>query len=190
MPEVCRWCCFIIIVIALLLDETQIWNHNIMNMVVDDDNGSMTSHVLPHDHVQVNRYLLCHLIEAASHLAAMQLRYLHCTLLQETMVLNPHLIDHSNENFALYGYCVPVFAALSLVANSLVIRTLAFRRPHGEQPPNLSSLDLFLQHLAIYDIAVAGLRRVHFKITKWQKYDFNMPLINMISLKFLSVSAF
>ena len=86
--------------------------------------------------------------------------------LQETLVLNPQLTYHSNEEFALYGYCIPVFAALSLVANSLVIRTLGFRRPHGEQPPNLSSLDLFLQHLAIYDIAVAGLRCVHFMVKK------------------------
>ena len=86
--------------------------------------------------------------------------------LQETLVLNPQLIYHSNEEFALYGYCIPVFAALSLVANSLVIRTLGFRRPHGEQPPNLSSLDLLLQHLAIYDIAVAGLRCVHFMVKK------------------------
>merc|ERR1719403_613066 len=100
----------------------------IVNMVVDSENRSITSHVLPHDHVQ------------------------------ETLVLNPQLIYHSNEEFALYGYCIPVFAALSLVANSLVIRTLGFRRPHGEQPPNLSSLDLLLQHLATYDIAVAGLR--------------------------------
>ena len=26
-------------------------------MVIDSENGSMTSHVLPHDHVQVNEYM-------------------------------------------------------------------------------------------------------------------------------------
>lgn len=76
--------------------------------------------------------------------------------IQEEIFFNPHLYKVSFSQEIIYGYVLPVVAFISLIANILILVTLSNRKDEfGVKLPKLSSLDMILQHLAIYDIAVA-----------------------------------